>query len=154
MTSAPGALDDLALPYASEVLLPNLSSDCTIDVNHGDPVVTLSKLLGSGSEPAPHRTRFASSKDLVSDQGLQAGFTVAVPAFSYGPFTTKNSSAQITVKEGPSGIVTDIDLVTEDLSSQGVSLGPATVKVHLTPDNVEIKADSRNPLQGSLSWQG
>jgi outer membrane protein insertion porin family len=155
MTNSTGSSAKLSLPYASEVALPNFSSDIVVDVNHGDPVVTLSTLLGSGAEPAPTTTKFTSTKDLTySDKGLEAGFNVAVPAFSYGPFSTKNSTAQISVKEGPDGIITDIDLVTDDLSSQGVSLGPATIRIHLTPENAEIHADSRNPLQGSLSWRG
>jgi outer membrane protein insertion porin family len=154
MSHASGAALTLALPYASEVLLPNFSSDLIIDVNHGDPVVTLSKMLGSRNE-TPSRTKFTSTQDLVfSDRGLSAGFNVTVPSFSYGPFTTTNSNAQIAVRQGPAGVITDIEIATEDLSSQGVSLGPATIKVHLTPDDVEITADSRNPLQGSLSWRG
>jgi outer membrane protein insertion porin family len=155
MTNSSSNLVTLALPYASQVPLPNFSSDLVVDVNHGDPVVTLSKLLGNGAEPLPNRTTVASTRDLTfSDQGLKAGFTVTVPSFSYGPFSTTNSNAQIRVKEGREGIVTDIDLVTENLSSQGVSLGPSTIKVHLTPNDVEIRADSRNPLQGTLSWRG
>jgi outer membrane protein assembly factor BamA len=155
MTNADGAPVTLALPYASQVALPNFSSNLVVDVNHGDPVVTLSKLTVSGKEPATHRTFVTSTKDLTfSDEGLEAGFNVTVPAFSYGPFSTTNSNAQIRVKQGPSGILTEIDLVTENLSSQGVSLGPSLIKVNLSPTDVEIRADSRNPLQGTLSWRG
>jgi outer membrane protein insertion porin family len=155
MTNASNHPLTLAFPYASDVAVPNFTSAVNIDVNHGDPVVTLSEMLGTGNESTPPQTKFSSTRNLVySDKGLNAGFAVSVPNFSYGPFAIKHSSAQVSVTEGSAGLVTDIDVTSQDLSSQGVSLGPATIRIRLTHDQVEVSAHSVNKAQGALAWQG
>jgi outer membrane protein insertion porin family len=155
MTQAPGASLTMALPNASEVSLPNFSSAVTIDVNRGDPVVTLSRLLGSSGETPRPLTQLSGSRNLTfSDKGLDAGFTATVPFFSYGPFAAREASAAISITEGPGGITTEITMTCSDISTQGVSLGPAMVKVNLTQEKVDISVQSTHPLQGSLVWNG
>jgi outer membrane protein insertion porin family len=145
----------LAIPHSSPIALPTFSSNLSIDVNHGDPLVELASISGTGAGTTVPTPRLSSTRPLsFSDKGLFAGFAASLPTFTYGPFSTKDSTATISVQQGPTGIITDIEMVSLDLSSQGVSLGPATTTVHLTPKDVTIRVESRNPLQGKLSWRG
>lgn len=155
MTQAPGASLTLALPYASEVTIPNFSSAVTIDVNRGEPLVSLANMLGSGLETPRPQTTLRSTRDLTfSSKGLDAGFAATLPFFSYGPFAAKDASANISITESPAGIATDIAVTCADLTTQGVSLGPATITLNLTRDELRVSVNSTNPLQGSLAWNG
>jgi outer membrane protein insertion porin family len=148
--SPPSAALSLALPFASQLSFPQVSGALTIDVNHGDPIVTLSNLEATNGQAALSSTTPLT----LSDKGLSAGFKVSVPRFEYGPFSVTKAQANISVAEQPTGLVTDITITSEDLLLQGFSLGPSKVQARLTNDAVEIKAETTNRVQGSLTWQG
>jgi len=150
LSNMPNESLTLAIPYASPLSFPQVSGALTIDVNHGDPVVTVNDLKATND-----RASLRSSKPLtLSSAGLSAGFAVKVPQFAFGPFSVANATASVSVAEGPDGIVTDIAMTSEDLLMQGFSLGPGQVSVHLTSESARISAETTNRLQGTLSWQG
>ncbi len=148
--SPPSAPLSLALPFASQLSFPQVSGALTIDVNHGDPVVTLSNLEATNGQAALSSTMPLT----LSDKGLNAGFKVSVPRFEYGPFGATRAQASISVSEQPKGLVTEITITSDDLLMQGFSLGPSRVQARLTGDAVEISAETTNQIQGSLTWQG
>jgi outer membrane protein insertion porin family len=140
----------MALPNASVLSFPKFSSSLNIDVNHGEPVVTLDNISAVDGESS-----LIGSKPLTfSGDGLAAGFTVKLPRFTYGPFSVARSTAEIDVSESPNGILTEVTVRSEDLQMQGFSLGPGAIDIKLTPDQVKIKAENTNRAQGSLKWDG
>lgn len=140
----------LTIPIASQLTFPQVSGGLTIDVNHGDPVVTLSNLKASNGQAT-----LASTAPLtLNDKGLSAGFTVSVPRFEYGPFGATKAQAQINVSQQSIGTVTSIAITSDDLIMQGFSLGPSKVQARITNDTVELTAETTNREQGSLTWQG
>ncbi|MFO0415934.1 MAG: translocation/assembly module TamB domain-containing protein, partial [Pseudomonadota bacterium] len=150
INAAPGESLSIALPAASELSLPNFSSSLTIDVNHGDPVITLSNISGAND-----RASLSSTRPLTfSDEGLSAGFKASVPNYTFGPFAVGSSNASIELEQERDEVVTSIELTTENLVGNGINLGPAKIGIRLDSDAVEITADSTNPAQGSLSWRG
>jgi outer membrane protein insertion porin family len=155
MTQAPGASLTLALPHASEIVVPHFSSAVTIDVNRGDPLVNLANIFGNGPEAARPQTTLRGTQDLnFSSKGLEAGFAATLPFFEYGPFAARDASANISITEGPGGIATDISVTCADLTTQGVSLGPAAIQLKLSRDRLDVSVNSTNPLQGFLAWKG
>lgn len=140
----------LALPNASVLSFPKFSSSLNIDLNHGDPLITLDNISASDGEAS-----LIGTKPLTfSDAGLAAGFRVKVPRFTYGPFSVAQSNAEITVSESKDGLLTEILLKSDDMQMQGFSLGPGAIEVRLTQDEVRIKAENANRSQGSLKWDG
>lgn len=140
----------LAFPHASEVSLPSMKAGLSIDLNHGSPIVTLSNIQGT----APETSLKGTQPLIFSDKGLSAGFDARLPSFSYGPFAIRDTKAKISISQEKIGIVTRLSLTTQDTQLQGVSLGPMDLDVEVTQNKVNVKANSTNSLQGSLTWQG
>ncbi len=140
----------LAFPNASPVTLSSLHGEMTVDVNHGDPVVTLKNIAGSGD-----KSSLISTKPLVfSDEGLRAGFEIALPQFSYGPFSIANGKARLSIKPSGNDTITEIQVDAGDLIVQGTSLGPSKLSLTIKPDTVDVVADSNDPRLGSFHWDG
>jgi outer membrane protein insertion porin family len=140
----------LALPQASPLIFPNLSAALTIDVNHGDPLITISELSAKNDNAT-----LVTSKPLTfSDHGLNAGFRLQTLRFNYGPFALSKADAEISVSESERGIATQISVSSSDLMMQGFSLGPARIQATILGDTVEIRAESTDRFQGLLSWRG
>lgn len=140
----------LALPHASQLALQTMTGKLTVDVNRGDPIVTLNTLSGGGDTAT-----IASTEPLVlSDKGLSAGFDLMASDFSYGPFSIHNAKARISIRESSEGISTTFAVEAGDLKLQGVSLGPSNIDVRLDPRTVDIATRTTNPIQGSLTWDG
>ncbi len=150
INNSPNSQFSVSLPYASPVNFSNVSGGLTIDVNHGEPIVTLSNMIATNE-----KALLTSTKPLtLSNDGLSAGFNVKVPRFEYGPFTVLQAQAAISVSEDPRGLVTTIGLTSEDLLMQGFSLGPSRITLRVTSDAAEITVESTNRQQGTLRWQG
>lgn len=138
------------LPYASPVDFQTFSGGLTVDVNHGEPVVTLTDILAKNE-----KALLTSSKPLsLSKDGLAAGFNVKLPRFEYGPFAVSQAHAAISVTEEPRGPTTAISVTSENLLMQGFSLGPSRIDLRITNDAAEITVESTNRQQGTLKWQG
>ncbi len=140
----------LAIPLASQLTFPKVSGGLMIDVNHGDPVVTLSNLTATNGQA----TLSSTTPLTLSDTGLSAGFTVSVPHFEYGPFGATKAQAHIAVSKQPTGLLTNIMITADDLLMQGFSLGPSQVQARITNEAVELTAETTNRDQGLLAWQG
>ncbi|MFN4895617.1 MAG: translocation/assembly module TamB domain-containing protein [Pseudomonadota bacterium] len=148
--SSPDTAFSIALPFASQLNFPKLSGGLTIDVNRGDPVITLTDLNASNEQAV-----LTSTKPLkLSDAGLAAGFSAKVPRFEYGPFAVTKANATIDVTEGPAGVSTDITITSDDLLMQGFSLGPSRIQIHVSPTAADIAVESSNKQQGVLKWRG
>jgi hypothetical protein len=79
----------IAFPNASPLHFSSLTGDLLVDVNHGDPIVTVKNLDGKGEDSS-----LTCAKPLVfSDQGLFAEFNLSLPSFTYGPFSVLNAKA-------------------------------------------------------------
>ena len=140
----------LAFPHASPVQLSSIRSDLVVDVNHGDPIVTLSNISGSGD-----KSKLTGTQPLIfSDEGLTAGFEVTLPTFTYGPFSVSDASAKINVKPHAQGTVTTFVIQASDLKVQQTSLGPVKMNLSLEPRGIAVKVDSSDPRFGALHWEG
>jgi len=140
----------LAFPNASPVQLSSINGDLAVDVNHGDPVVTLRNIAGTGD-----KSKLTGTRPLVfSDEGLSAGFDVTLPSFTYGPFSVHDASASISVKPSGEDTVTTFVVQTADLKVQGTSLGPVKINLTLEPRGISVKVDSTDPRYGALRWEG
>ena len=140
----------LAFPHASPVRLSSIQGDLTVDVNHGDPIVTLRNIVGTGDA-----SKLTGTKPLVfSDKGLSAGFDVTLPSFTYGPFSVHEASATISVKPSGQDTVTTFSVQAADLKVQGTSLGPVKINLALEPRGISVKVDSSDARYGSLRWEG
>jgi outer membrane protein insertion porin family len=140
----------LAFPSAPPIPLESLNADLTIDINHGDPLVTLNPITGSAPGVSLSSTRPLS----FSDAGLQAGFAVDLSSFTFGPFTLSKAAAKIDVEPSGDSSVTKINVSTKDLALEGTSFGPAVLSLTLKDDTVDIDARTTDSQQGSLSWKG
>jgi outer membrane protein insertion porin family len=150
LQSSSAAPLSLALPHASTLAFPNFSAALKIDVNHGDPVVTISEISARNEN-----ANLVSSRALtLSDQGLNAGFRLQATRFDYGPIGISKANAEISVSEDKRGISTDITVNSSDLTMQGFSLGPTRIQAKIAGDTVEISAETTDRLQGLLSWRG
>jgi outer membrane protein insertion porin family len=140
----------LAFPHASPVKLSSIQGDLSVDVNHGDPIVTLRNISGAGE-----RSKVTGTHPLVfSDKGLSAGFDVALPSFTYGPFSVHEASANITVKPSGRDTITTFVVQAADLKVQGTSLGPVKLNLALEPKGIIVKVDSTDSRYGSFRWEG
>ncbi len=150
LQSSSSAPMTLAFPHASQVSLSSIQAGLSIDLNHGSPIVTLSDIQGSAPE-----TSIRGTQPLVfSDQGLSAGFEAKLPRFSYGPFTISSGQARVAISQEKNGVITRLSILAQDAQLQGVSMGPMEIDVQISPNAVDVKASSREPLQGSMAWQG
>lgn len=150
LRGSPNAPMTLAFPHASEVALSSMQADLSIDLNHGSPIVTLSDIAGT----APDTTLRGTQPLVFSDNGLSAGFEARLPHLTYGPFTIKEGKARVSINQEKVGIVTRLAINAQDAQLQGVSIGPMNIDVEITPNSVDVKANSNDPLQGALKWQG
>lgn len=140
----------IALPNASIVEIPEISASLSIDINRGNPTVTLPTIQGQGKD-----LLLTSTQPLtLTDAGLAAGFKVSLPDFSYGPFSIRNSTATITISEESEGIHTKISIQAADLLTQGLSLGPGSIQIQLSPTQVTMDVRTTDPRQGTLTWVG
>ena len=140
----------LAFPHASPVRLSSIKGDLSVDVNHGDPVVTLRNITGTGDN-----STLTGTRPLVfSDDGLSAGFDVKLPSFTYGPFSVHEASATIAVRPSGKDTVTTFAVQAADLKVQGTSLGPVKMNLALEPRGISVKVDSNDPRYGTLRWEG
>ena len=146
----PSAPLTLAFPHAEPVALDSFNADLMIDINHGDPVVQLSNILGS----APSSTLRGTSPLTFSDEGLRAGFAVELPEFTYGPFVLTKASAKAEIEPEGEDTVTKLSVRAQDLALQGTSLGPMALAITIKGNAVSVAADSSAPRQGSLKWRG
>lgn len=140
----------IALPNASPVSLQELVSNFFIDVNRGNPILSLSNISGTSSDGTIHsRTPLT-----LSDKGLQASFAIQLPSFSYGPFHLSNLTALLNTEETQGKLRTDISIKSDNTAIQDIALGPSTISIELTPSDANIKLLVNNPDQGKLSWSG
>ncbi|MEY4670118.1 MAG: hypothetical protein RL518_2817 [Pseudomonadota bacterium] len=140
----------LAFPHASAVKLSSIKGDLSVDVNRGDPVVTLRNISGTGE-----RSKLTGTQPLVfSDKGLSAGFDVTLPSFTYGPFSVHDASANISIKPSGEDTTTTFIVQAADLKVQGTSLGPVKINLALEPQGISVKVDSTDSRYGSLRWDG
>ncbi len=140
----------LAFPHASPVTLSSIKSDITVDVNHGDPIVTLRNISGAGES-----SKLTGTQPLLfSDEGLSAGFNVSLPSFSYGPFSVHDASATISVRPKGDDTTTAFVVQAADLRVQGTSLGPTKINLVLEPHGISVRVESTDPRYGSLRWEG
>ncbi len=150
LKNSPNTQFSIQPPYASPIQFPNLNGTLAIDVNHGDPIVTLSDISGENE-----RASLTSTRPLtLTGEGLTAGFSVKVPRFEYGPFAALQAQAAISISEGPHGVTTEISVTSEDLLMQGFSLGPSRTHVNVSRDAAKISVESTNRQQGTLEWNG
>ena len=150
LTHAESAPLTLAFPHASPVKLSSIKGDLSVDVNHGDPVVTLRNIAGTGDN-----STLTGTRPLVfSDDGLSAGFDVTLPSFTYGPFSVHGASANIAVRPSANDTVTTFVVQASDLTVQGTSLGPVKINLALEPRGISVKVDSTDSRYGSLRWDG
>lgn len=150
LSPQPNAPLTLAFPHASPIQLSSVSGDVEVDVNHGDPIVTLRNIKGAGD-----KSTLASSSPLTfSDKGLAAGFDVSLPSFTYGPFAITEAKGHIDVKPSSQGTITSFLVNAGDLKVQGTSLGPCKLNITISPRSVSVQADSTDPRLGSLHWEG
>jgi outer membrane protein insertion porin family len=144
----------LQFPNATPVTFDQMAGQLTIDLRHGDPLVSLNALSAQNSKT----TLQSTSPLLFSDEGLTAGFAAKISQFSYGPFTVDDVAANISVLQASHGTATEIDLLVGNLSSQGVSIGPAKIKIFIGPDGapdaVDVVVDSTDLRQGSFHAEG
>jgi outer membrane protein insertion porin family len=113
-------------------------------------VVTLENLSGSGEQSTITSTRPLT----YSDKGLNAGFAIAVPSFTYGPFTVKNARATISVIPVGDDLQTKMTIDCSALHIEQTNLGPAAIDVELGASDVKTKVASKDPRMGSFSWEG
>lgn len=140
----------LAFPNASPVQLSSIRGDLNVDVNHGDPIVTLNNISGLGN-----KTKLIGTQPLVfSDEGLRAGFEASLPTFSYGPFTVIDATAKIQVKPRAAATSTSFIINSADLKVQETSLGPVRINLAIEASGISVKVDSTDPRFGSLRWDG
>lgn len=150
LSNAPEVPLTLAFPHASPISLSSLTGEVNVDLNHGDPVVTLKSMKGSGD-----KSSLIGTQPLVfSDAGLSAGFDVTLPQFAYGPFSATGAKANLSIKPLGDGTVTAIRADVDDLLVQGTSLGPSRVSLEIKPNAVDVTVDSNHPALGSLHWEG
>ncbi len=138
------------LPNSEPLSFDSLRGELTVDVNHGDPVVTLENLAGSGGQSTITSTRPLT----YSDKGLNAGFSVTVPSFTYGPFTVKNARASVSVTPVGEDIQTKIAIDCAALHVEQTNLGPAFIDLELNASDLKTKVISKEPRMGSFSWEG
>lgn len=150
LTHAESAPLTLAFPHASPVKLSSIKGDLSVDVNHGDPVVTLRNIAGTGEN-----SKLTGTRPLVfSDDGLSAGFDVTLPSFTYGPFSVHDASATIAVRPSGKDTITTFVVQAADLKVQGTSLGPVKINLALEPRGISVKVDSTDSRYGTLRWEG
>lgn len=150
LSQADSAPLTLAFPHSSPVRLSSIKGDLSVNVNHGDPVVTLRNLTATGDN-----STLTGTRPLVfSDNGLSAGFDVKLPSFTYGPFSAHDASANIAVRPSGKETVTTFVIQAADLKVQGISLGPVKVNLVLEPRGISVKVDSNDPRYGTLRWEG
>ena len=150
ISNAPATQFSLLFPHASPLTLDSIKGSLVVDVNHGDPIITLKELAGLSKD-----SFFQASAPLVfSDKGLVAGFDLSVPSFSYGPLSLTDATAHLEVTPEGEDSLTQFSVKTKDLALQGTSLGPASLKIALHPTKVDINVESTDPKQGRLTWQG
>lgn len=140
----------ISLPNATPLQLSSITGSLDVDVRKGDPIVRLSNIRGTG-EGAELRSYETLSFD---DTGLSAGFDVKLASFSYGPFRITDGVARISIRPSQSETLTSFDISAANLESQGISIGPATIKIDLTPASVTSVVDTSDPLQGGFHWEG
>ena len=140
----------LAFPNASPVQLSSIRGDLKVDVNHGDPIITLSNISGLGD-----KAKLSGTQPLVfSDDGLSAAFEATLPSFTYGPFTVNDASAKIQVKPNSKGTTTSFAINASNLKVQETSLGPVRMNIAIEPARISVKVDSTDSRFGSLRWEG
>jgi outer membrane protein insertion porin family len=140
----------IALPHSAPLSFDSIRGDLTVDVNHGDPIVTLEKLTGTGERSTINSTRPLT----FSDDGLNAAFSLSVPSFAYGPFSVKESRASVSIVPKGGESLTEITLQSADLTVEGTSLGPVSIKIELDPKTVKTRVESTDARVGSLLWEG
>lgn len=140
----------LSLPHAEPVAFPELSGKLSVDVNHGDPLITISNIRAE----APLKHLVSRKPLLFSKRGLQAAFEVTLPEFSYGPFKLRTMKAVIETTPATEETRTLINIKTEGTELQGVALGPSKIEIVLTKSAANIKAIIANKQQGKLDWRG
>jgi outer membrane protein insertion porin family len=140
----------LFLPNSQPLSFDSLQGELTVDVNHGDPVVTLENLSGTGGLSTIRSTRPLT----YSDKGLDADFSVTVPSFTYGPFTVKNARAAVSVIPMGDDMQTKIAIDCSALHVEQTNLGPALIDLDLGPSELKTKVVSKDPRMGSFSWEG
>lgn len=140
----------LAFPNASPISLSSMSCNLKVDLNHGDPIVTLSAMKGSGE----NSTLTGNQPLVFSDDGLTAGFDLTAPHFTYGPFSVSGAKASLSIKPHKGGTLTSIKANVADLLVQGTSLGPATLALDITPSAIDVSVDSNHKDLGELHWKG
>jgi len=150
LSNAPNTPLTLAFPHASPIQLSSVRGDLVVDVNHGDPIVSLSNISGEGRDS----TLIGTQPLLFSDDGLSAGFNISLPSFSYGPFSVWNATGKIGIKTTPRGTTTSFAVVAADLQVQGTSLGPAKLAIGLSPNSIDVEADTTDSRFGSFHWEG
>jgi outer membrane protein insertion porin family len=150
LTNEPNAPLTISLPNATPLQLSSITGSLDVDVRKGDPIVRLSNIRGTGAGAE------LSSYETLSfdDAGLSAGFEVTLASFAYGPFRIADGTARISIRPGQGGTVTTFDMRASNLEAQGVSIGPATFKVELTPSAVTSVVDTTDPIQGTFHWEG
>jgi outer membrane protein insertion porin family len=140
----------LAFPNASLVQLSSIKGDLKVDVNRGDPIITLSNITGGGD-----KMKLVGIQPLVfSDDGLRAAFEASLSSFSYGPFTVSDASAKILVKPSGGDTTTSFVITASDLKVQQTSLGPVKINLAIEPTGIFVRVDSTDSRFGSLLWEG
>lgn len=150
LRAKPDAPLTLAFPNAKPLALESFGADLSVDVNHGDPVVTLSNIIGSAAGSSLKGTAPLT----FSDEGLRAGFSVELPEFNFGPFDLTKASARVEISPEGDETVTKLAVRAQDLLLQGTSLGPSTLSITIKGDSLDVAADISNSRQGSLKWRG
>ncbi len=150
LANEPGKPLTLFLPNSEPLSFDSSRGELTVDVNHGDPIVTLDKFSGTGE-----RSAIVSSRPLTySDKGLDAGFSVSVPSFTYGPFTIKDARASISVIPHGDDIETKVTIDCRGLEVERTNLGPASIDIDLGASALKTRATSKEPRIGSFNWEG
>lgn len=140
----------LWLPNAPSIELASLEGELKVDINKGNPIVLLDKVSASSGA-----AKLSSTKPLkLDDNGLSAAFSISLPNFTYGPFGVKDALSTLTLSEDDKGIKTEINLNAHDMTVQGISLGAGKTRLVITDSDVEVAAETTEPVQGQLKWSG